>query len=277
MVEQPFKTCRVNKKGLSVIELLVAGVIGLILLAGVVQIYINSRQAYKLNEAMAEVQENGAFAMALIETQLRMAGFRADAVYNRDVTFDADGTTFDQGQGIKGTNNGGENGSDLVRVRFQGDKDDTTRDCVGNGVAAGDNEGTDPVKVEFTVAVSATNNPASIPGLHCRTAASNYEIVRGVENLQVLYGEDTAGSSTKSASRYVGANQITDWSRVASVRVGILVRSSEEVLQTADSSSYTLAGAVSVPQGSSGVYHPGGRYLRRVFNSTYQLRNLSYF
>ena len=64
-----------RQKGLSIIELLVAMVIGLILLLGVSQVFLSSRQTYAANEAMGRLQENGRFALEFIARSARLAGY----------------------------------------------------------------------------------------------------------------------------------------------------------------------------------------------------------
>lgn len=61
--------------GLSLIEMMIALVIGLILSVGIVQIFIATRTAYKLSEGIARNQESSRFALEYIEEDLRMAGY----------------------------------------------------------------------------------------------------------------------------------------------------------------------------------------------------------
>ncbi|WMJ68605.1 PilW family protein [Stenotrophomonas sp. 24(2023)] len=61
-------------RGLSLIELMVAMVIGLVLMLGVVQIFIGSRAASQLSEGAARTQENARFALDFLQHDLRMAG-----------------------------------------------------------------------------------------------------------------------------------------------------------------------------------------------------------
>lgn len=60
--------------GLSLIELMIAMVIGLILLLGLVQVMTASSAAYKLSAGVARTQENARFAMDFLQRDLRMAG-----------------------------------------------------------------------------------------------------------------------------------------------------------------------------------------------------------
>jgi len=60
--------------GLSLIELMIAVLIGTFLMLGVVQVFGASREAYRLSEGLARVQENGRFALDYLQRDIRMAG-----------------------------------------------------------------------------------------------------------------------------------------------------------------------------------------------------------
>jgi type IV pilus assembly protein PilW len=61
--------------GLTLVELLVALILGLVLLAGVVTVFIANRQTFRVQEALARGQEAGRFALTLMERDLRSAGY----------------------------------------------------------------------------------------------------------------------------------------------------------------------------------------------------------
>ncbi|NZA26301.1 PilW family protein [Luteimonas sp. SJ-92] len=61
-------------QGLSLIEIMIALLIGSILILGLVQVFAASRTAYQMSEGMARVQENARFALDFIQRDLRMAG-----------------------------------------------------------------------------------------------------------------------------------------------------------------------------------------------------------
>lgn len=65
---------RARMAGLSLVELMVAMVIGLILMLGVVQIFSASHAASRLSEGASRVQENARFALDFLERDIRMAG-----------------------------------------------------------------------------------------------------------------------------------------------------------------------------------------------------------
>ena len=65
-----------RQTGLSLVEIMVAMVISLILLAGVLQIYLSSKTTYRMQEGLSRLQENGRFAIDIISRDIRMAGFQ---------------------------------------------------------------------------------------------------------------------------------------------------------------------------------------------------------
>lgn len=91
-------------------------------------------------------------------------------------------------------------------------------------------------------------------------------MVEGVENMQVMYGEDTTGSDSV-ADTYVDANTVADWDDVVSVRISLLVRSIEEYGADTDTATYQLLG------NSVGPFNDRRR--RRVFTTTVDIRNRS--
>jgi type IV pilus assembly protein PilW len=64
----------VLQRGLTLIELMVALVMGLVLLAGVVTVFIANKQTYRFQDALARLQENGRFAVTLLDRDIRRAG-----------------------------------------------------------------------------------------------------------------------------------------------------------------------------------------------------------
>jgi len=64
-----------NNLGLSLIELLIAMVLGLTLAAGVIQIYVGSSTTERSQDARLRIQENGRFALNFLANEIRMAGY----------------------------------------------------------------------------------------------------------------------------------------------------------------------------------------------------------
>ena len=81
-------TIRMRQFGVSLIELMVAMVIGLFLILGAVTVFSQSRNTYRTAESVARLQEIGRLAMDVVETDVRMANFwgmsnHADYIDNR--------------------------------------------------------------------------------------------------------------------------------------------------------------------------------------------------
>ncbi len=61
--------------GLTLVELLVAMTIGLVLIVGATQVYVDSHAAYAVNVTTARLQENARYAISVLEPDIRMAGY----------------------------------------------------------------------------------------------------------------------------------------------------------------------------------------------------------
>jgi len=62
-------------QGMSIVELLIAMLLGISLSAGVVELYINSNSTERSQEARTRMQENGRFGMNFLAQEVRMAGY----------------------------------------------------------------------------------------------------------------------------------------------------------------------------------------------------------
>jgi len=65
---------RRRQLGLSLIELMISMVIGLLILGGMIGLFISNKQTYRYNEELARLQENSRMAIDRLERTLRMAG-----------------------------------------------------------------------------------------------------------------------------------------------------------------------------------------------------------
>jgi len=71
-----------KQRGLSLVELMISITLGLVLIAGVIQVFLSSRVVFSTQQAMSRAQENGRLGMELISEDIRMAGYWGCA--NRD-------------------------------------------------------------------------------------------------------------------------------------------------------------------------------------------------
>lgn len=75
MIKPTKSKLAVRFKGFSLIELMVAMVIGIILMGGVMELYVSNKMAYMTSEAMSRLQENARYALFTLQKDIRMAGY----------------------------------------------------------------------------------------------------------------------------------------------------------------------------------------------------------
>lgn len=121
-----------KQAGLTMIELMIAMVIGLILTAAVLQVFVGSRVTYSTQSSLAKLQENGRFAMEYITHDIRQTGYAGCAQGSTVVnvvdngagvsdTFDLDDALFALDNAVAGLSYAGQAvlpGSDVVMVKY---------------------------------------------------------------------------------------------------------------------------------------------------------------
>lgn len=65
-----------KNNGFSLVELMVALVIGLVLIAGVIELFTSTRQTYRVQDMKARMQEDGRYALHRISMMISKAGYR---------------------------------------------------------------------------------------------------------------------------------------------------------------------------------------------------------
>lgn len=115
-----------KNKGYTLLELLVANTLGLMVLAGVVQVFSANSQSIRVLNANSNVQEGGRIALELLSRDIRMADFwgcmpNPSSILNHldttDPDYDADIHNPTTSAGIDGANNVGTLTIDGITVR----------------------------------------------------------------------------------------------------------------------------------------------------------------
>lgn len=124
--------------------------------------------------------------------------------------------------------------------------------------------GSEAARIQVTVYYISTNE-SDEPALYRRIlgtggATTAQELIDGVENMQILYGEDTSDDGL--ANRYVAASDVVSMDNVVSARVSLLMRTEDNI---ASSNQTYLFNGASVTANDL--------RMRRVFTSTTKLRN----
>jgi type IV pilus assembly protein PilW len=232
-------------RGFTLVELMIATVIGLVLTIVVSSLFLHSRSTYGATDDLSRMQENIRFAQDLLSRIVHHTSYISspnsykdleDAPANSSAT-----VVFDAANAGFGATDGGTGGalgqalSDSFTVRFQGSTaaaggaDGTVSDCHGREI-----DGSTISVNTFTVATGANAGPA----LFCQaqtciggvcTDRGTLEVVPDVENMQVLFGidiTDALGSAARDGSveSYVPLANVTNWNKVVSVRIALLFR-----------------------------------------------------
>jgi type IV pilus assembly protein PilW len=234
-----------RQRGLSLVELMVAMVIGLIVLGAVTAVYLGSAQTARFQSGLLRVEENGRFAIDVLSRTLRMARYD-DPLTSFEVTEPTlQGSEAPAGALLAVP--GLKDGSDTIGLRFEGGAQ--IRDCLGQPVAAG-------VDVTNLFGVSAGEE------LVCGTTTANATpLAEGVEDLRLRYGLDLDGDGL--ANRYVAAAGVADWGQVVTVQAAILVNSVTDAL--ADEGTVCL--------GCTVFAGTEDRRIRAEFQTTIGIRN----
>lgn len=225
------------QSGMTLIEIMIALLIGAFLLGGVLQIFINTKQTNRMQENISRLQENGRFAMDFLSRDIRMAGYW-------------------------GCHSGPSPSIDIA-----GEDNNAAVDTIDNGTDTITMKGVFTLTPSTTCSAAANSANSCGVGINCYTNASStitYKInnsvlqkdadgvVEGIENMQILYGVDTDATSSSEANYYVTANLVTaaNWPNVISIRITLTARTIDSNLTTT-----------------------GDGRIRRTFTSTIAVRN----
>jgi type IV pilus assembly protein PilW len=256
------------QRGMTLLEMLIAMTLGLLLVAGIGSIFVGSNQAYRVQEENARIQEAGRYALEILGRNVRQAGF-ADLPTNPVATkIGFEGTPVN---GLDTTCPLGAPVTDMLTIQYDGMNGE--QDCQSANIAAGQ-----IVQHTFFIAGNALRcnavvnaPPAPVPPGACPAANAGVELLRNVEDLQVLYGIDTDGN--QSADRYDTAP--ANWNQVVTARVCVLIRSENQGISVGNQRFLNCGGALGTLAGNLAFTNAaaGDTRLRRAFVATFNLRN----
>jgi len=232
-------------RGMTLVEFLIAFALSVVVLAATAQLFLSSKLSFAFNQGVAEVQQNGRFAMAILEQRIRMAGFQ-----DRSVTA---GPLRDAISGQRG--GGGPDGlSDTVSVRYASGPSPSVADCRGNSVAAND-------LVTFTFSVSAQRELLCEVHSNRNGTVQREVLLSGIERMHLQFGEDMDNDG--AVNRYTTVDAVSNRADVVAVRLCIEPTSQERVDHRAHSYVDCAGNNVTMDDG----------VLRRSFSTTIHLRN----
>src|SRR6266853_5694936 len=155
--------------GVTLVELLVAMTIGLVLIIGATQVYVDSHTAYAVNDTTARLQENARYALSVLEHDVRMSGNWGLTNYSDGIVGKALPTDAQLALGAPAASTCGVNFPLLLGLPVQGTNDSYTATCAANS-AAMPNADTITVRRASTIIVPPAS--ASGPLRICSTRTS---------------------------------------------------------------------------------------------------------
>ena len=179
-----FHSRRRRQRGLSLIELMISLTLSLLIIAGVLYVFLGSRQSYNQMDVMSRLQENGRIAVDLLTHDLRLGGYMGCRRYGANtINMIANNPPFQEAdivdsQAIRGvtynslssaldgtayvtdsSSNGGVDGSDVIIIRH----------ATGDGVRLGGGSATALGQGETTITLTRT--PGENDGTPLSTSA----------------------------------------------------------------------------------------------------------
>lgn len=281
---------RLRQSGLSLIEMMIAMVIGLGVVGAGFAMFVSSGYASKGSSAITQMTEDASLTLNLLRNHIAMAGYSSPtgvdgnglvkrytgaAVFGCDgKRIDVDATTGEASCGTEAVDGGS------LAVMYEADASNTIptttapvrpTDCLGNGLA--DLAPGEPKP--FYLAVNrfhVQNNTLFCDGNGAGTA--HQPLVDNVESIFVRYGvagttTDASGATVpmKVAQTYLSPAEMTadHWSRVVSVRLCVVIQSREPILDAP--TAYWGCDGTSQPPAAN------DRRLYKAFSTTIVLHN----
>jgi type IV pilus assembly protein PilW len=200
--------------GFTMVELLVALLIGLFLLGGLLTLVQDNRRSFSSQNQLSQLQDSERLAMTMMTDVIQASGYFPDPTqYTAALEIPAAGTML-AGQGMQGVYNAAAPG-DSITVRYATASGDGILNCTGGTNTSGG-------VVAYTNVFSVVNgqlvctlNGTAYPLVGAVTNTPNAIIVN---NLSVLYGVNSAGTGT-NVDTYENASQVANWANVISVQV----------------------------------------------------------
>jgi len=264
------------QSGLTIVELMVSMTIGLILMGGMVQIFATNKNAYRYNNSIAEVQNNGSYALEFVVNQIAQIGYvPAWAGYNdQDMNGDRYSDRRDLELWAYGAKepvigvDGGADKSDSMTINVFVDQ--PAVDCVGSAVtAATPGAFTGPAGIA-SAGAPGFGVPNVLAVVDNALTCNGVVVAQGVENMQILYGVDSLVAGAVPPLDGV-VDIYKDWSEVLatdsilSVRVSLLVASIEQVRSGDNTKTLNVL--------DESIGPANDRKLRTVYTATVRLHN----
>jgi type IV pilus assembly protein PilW len=220
---------RTSHRGFTLIELMVALLIGLFLVGGLLTLVQAMRRTSTMQSGLSQLQDNERMTTTLMTDVIQSTGYYPNPLVNSATTeFPVTGSFTVAGQALVGSGAyGAAAPGDSITVRYASAGSDGVINCSGG------TSGTSAATFTNTFSVDALGNlncllSVNIAGTVTTSTIQlisgqvvNGAVVSGVTNLQVYYGVQTnIAAANSSVDTYLDANAVTAgnyWGNVISV------------------------------------------------------------
>lgn len=296
--------------GFTLIELMISLVLGLLISAAVVQIYITNARTSTIQKSGSELQDASVFGLQMLESHLRLANLG-------NINFQIDNTTAGGGVVLAAANvsnaitdtgyftltsntvpttsipTNGWSGisntdiaSDQLTIQFQNITGTDMPDCEGTTIAANDTV----IERYFlrtptgTTSDNRSNNIQPLvlacdAGRIRNGAVENFpdagqEFINNVDQFKILIGVQSKDTATAGKLGYLTQEQYTNQTTkppIVAIKVGMIAHGSTPIIGSADATSFSILGTTNTLKRAADGTRP--KQVRTTYESTSMLRN----
>jgi type IV pilus assembly protein PilW len=207
--------------GFTLVELMIALLIGLFLTGGLLTLVFAMRRSTTNQAGMSQLQDDLRMGMSILTNAVQSAGYYPNPLLNTAVSmFPPVGTTFAPGQSITGTHTSAAT-PDTFTVRYATAGSNTAL-VKDNTINCAGQTSTTPATWTMTLQVDTANSVLQCVLSDGVNPNVTLNLVTGVTNMQVLYGvQSSTLTPTNSADSYMTASTIPAalWPNVVSMKI----------------------------------------------------------
>ncbi|MDA5133800.1 PilW family protein [Psychrobacter sp. ANT_H3] len=302
----PSTVSSVDVAGFTLIELMISLVLGLLISAAVIQVYIISTRTITVQQGASEVQDSTIFALQSLEDRIRIANLGNpitninDNTRNGGIVLTGNNIgnnsyantgylTVSAGQtGTKGANGwtGISNtniASDQLTIQYRNITPNPLFDCEGKEIGAGSSDwvieryfvrpvtGNTPVAGSQKLVLACDAGRLTSAGAVTALGDNGEVMIPAIDQFKVLLGtlSDVDNLTYLPSSIYLDVDKplVGEKPAITTIKLGVIIRSSTPMISSVDKNSFNVFGADNTLKAET------AKYYRRSYESTNLLRN----
>lgn len=289
-----------NNQGFTLIELMISLVLGLLISAAVMQVYLINTRTLTVQQSASEVQDSSIFSIQSLESHIRLANLGNPINYITDETnhggivltttnlgarndTDSKYFTINSATGLSNIKN---QPSDQLTIQYKNITPYDLYDCEGTKVTKDSSDWV--VERYFIRLATGATAKAGINDLALACSSGRVDadgnviapfngngqvMVEGVDQFKILLGAQSSLSQLNylTPSIYTTIDKLDTGKKAAltSIKLGMIVHSNTPLIETADADQFTLLGATQQLKDDN----TRNKYYRRSYETTVLLRS----